>query len=131
MTSRRKGVGTIDAIATEEEIDTLYCSGSLLKRCFNTCSYNHICVNCCENFCLYFTLCTVSKDLIILGPGRLSAGGLRMDRRAVTSWGVEKISRLASRLRRSARRGPHILPRECGPKQLLTAFQEGAVQNCY
>ena len=41
-----------------------------------------------------------------LGPGRPSAGGPRMDLRAVTSLGVVKISRLASRLRRSARRGP-------------------------
>ena len=41
-----------------------------------------------------------------LGPGRPSAGGPRMDRRAVTSLGVVKTSRLASRLRRSARRGP-------------------------
>ena len=32
-----------------------------------------------------------------LGPGRPSAGGPRMDRRAVTSLGVVKISRLASR----------------------------------
>ena len=32
-----------------------------------------------------------------LGPGRPSAGGPRMDRRAVTSPGVVKISRLASR----------------------------------
>ena len=30
-----------------------------------------------------------------LGPGRPSAGGPRMDRRAVTSSGVVKISRLA------------------------------------
>ena len=43
-----------------------------------------------------------------------------MDRRAVTSPGGVKISRLASRLRRSARRTPHILPRGCGPKLLLT-----------
>ena len=41
----------------------------------------------------------------ILGPGRPSAGRLRMDRRAVTSPLVVKISRLA-RLRHSARRGP-------------------------
>ena len=41
-----------------------------------------------------------------LGPGRPPAGGPRMDRWAVTSPGVVKISRLASRLRRSARRGP-------------------------
>ena len=57
---------------------------------------------------------------VSLGPGRPSAGGPRMDRRAVTSSGVVKISRLASRLRRSARRGPHILPRGCGPKLFLT-----------
>ena len=41
-----------------------------------------------------------------LGPGRPGAGGPRMDRRAVTSSGVVKISRLTSRLRRSAWRGP-------------------------
>ena len=41
-----------------------------------------------------------------LGPGRPSAGGPRMDRQAVTSPGVVQIWRLASRLRRSARRGP-------------------------
>ena len=34
--------------------------------------------------------------------------GLRMDRRVVTSPGVVKVSRLASHLRRSARRGPQI-----------------------
>ena len=33
-----------------------------------------------------------------LGPGRPSAGGPRMDRQAVTSPGVVKISRLASRV---------------------------------
>ena len=43
-----------------------------------------------------------------LGPGRPSAGGPRMDRRAVTSPGVVKVSRLASHLPRSARRGPQI-----------------------
>ena len=32
--------------------------------------------------------------LSVLGPGRPSAGGPRMDRRAVTSLGVVKISRL-------------------------------------
>ena len=41
-----------------------------------------------------------------LGPGRPSAGGPRMDRWAMTSLGVVKISRLALRLRRSARKGP-------------------------
>ena len=41
-----------------------------------------------------------------LGPGRPLAGGPRMDRWAVTSSGVVKISRLTLRLRRSARRGP-------------------------
>ena len=41
----------------------------------------------------------------ILGPGRPSAGGPRMDRQAVTSPGVVKVSRLTSRQRRSARRG--------------------------
>ena len=46
--------------------------------------------------------------LVLLGPGWPSAGGPRMDRRVVTSPGVVKVSRLASRLRRSARRGPHI-----------------------
>ena len=34
-------------------------------------------------------------QFVILGPGRPSAGGPRMDRRAVTSLGVVKISRLA------------------------------------
>ena len=68
------------------------------------------------------------KSFMRLGPGRPSAGGPRMDRRAVTSPGVVKISRLASRLRRSAQRGPdhsppakklrlktvtHSLPRRC------------------
>ena len=46
------------------------------------------------------------NNLYKLGPGRPSAGGPRMDRRAVTSSGVVNTSRLASRLRRSARRGP-------------------------
>ena len=59
-------------------------------------------------------------QFIKLGPGRPSAGGPRMDYRAVISLGVVKFSRLASRPRRSARRGPHILPRGCGPKLLLT-----------
>ena len=39
-----------------------------------------------------------------LGPGRPPAGGPRMDRRVVTSSGVVNVSRLASHLRRSARR---------------------------
>ena len=42
----------------------------------------------------------------VLGPGRTLAGGPSMDRWAVTSSRFVKISRLASRLRRSARRGP-------------------------
>ena len=42
-----------------------------------------------------------------LGPGWRSAGGPRMDRQAVTSFGVVKLSRVASCLRRLARRGPH------------------------
>ena len=46
------------------------------------------------------------QEFLILGPGRPSAGGPRMNRRVVTSLGVVKISRLTSRLRRSARRGP-------------------------
>ena len=46
--------------------------------------------------------------LSILGLGRPSAGGPRMDRRALTSSGVVNISRLASRLRRSAWGGPDI-----------------------
>ena len=55
-----------------------------------------------------------------LGPGQPSAGGPRMDRRAVTNQGVVKISCLAPRLRRSARREPDT-----------TAFQEGVSQNCH
>ena len=47
-----------------------------------------------------------NRYLLLLGPGRPSAGGPRMDRRTVTSPGVVQIWRLASRLRRSARRGP-------------------------
>ena len=43
------------------------------------------------------------RCLDYLGPGQLSAGGPRMDRRAMTSPGVVKISRLALRLWRSAR----------------------------
>ena len=51
---------------------------------------------------------TISQlDFNVLGPGRPSAGGPRMDRRAVTSPGVVKILRLASRLRRSAGRGTY------------------------
>ena len=53
-----------------------------------------------------------------LGPGRPSAGGPRMDCRAVTSSGVVKISRLTSRLRRSARR-------------LLTPCQDSVIKNRY
>ena len=44
----------------------------------------------------------------MIGPGRPSAGGPRMDRRGVTSPRVVKVSHLASRLRRSARRGPQL-----------------------
>ena len=47
-----------------------------------------------------FSICI----LLTLGPGRPSAGGPRMDRRVVTSLGVVNVSRLASRLWRSARR---------------------------
>ena len=50
--------------------------------------------------------CPLSEAFQLLGPGRPSAGGPRMDRRAVTSLGVVKISSFALRLRRSARRGP-------------------------
>ena len=50
---------------------------------------------------LFLTFCAV-------GPGQPSAGGPRMDRRAVTSSGVVQISRLASRLRRSAQGGPDM-----------------------
>ena len=49
---------------------------------------------------------TLCKALNQLGPGRPSAEGPRMDRRVVTSPRVVKISRLASHLQRSARRGP-------------------------
>ena len=42
----------------------------------------------------------VIQYFVYLAPGRPLAGGPRMDRRAVTSPGVVKISRLASRLRR-------------------------------
>ena len=52
-------------------------------------------------------LCIV-QGFDALGPGRPSAGGPRMDRRAVTSSGVVQISRLASRLRRSAQGGPDM-----------------------
>ena len=55
---------------------------------------------------MIFSFCLPSQIFILLGPGRPSAGGPRMDRRAVTSAGVVKILRLASRLRRSAQRGP-------------------------
>ena len=44
-----------------------------------------------------------------LGPGRPSAGGPRMDRWVVTCPGVVKISRLASRLQRSARRSDPLI----------------------
>ena len=59
-----------------------------------------------------------SRILIELGPGRPPAGGPRMDCRAVTSSGLVKISRLASRLRRSARR-------------LLTPCQDSVIKNRY
>ena len=52
-----------------------------------------------------------------LGTGRPSDGGPRMDRWAVTSPGVVKISRRASCLRRSAPRGPD-------PTVVLLAFDE-------
>ena len=75
------------------------------------------------------------------------AGGPRMDRRAVSTSGVVKISRFTSRLRRSARRGPDptavliklhlaktawwktvtdILPRQRGEKPWLTRGAEWA-----
>ena len=102
----------------------------------------------------HFSKFTMHK-FMVLGPGRPSAGGPRMDRRAVTSPGVEKISRLALRLRRSAWRVQpategavqnchsqpaervqfksvtHSLPRGYGSKLSLTACREGAVQNCH
>ena len=56
--------------------------------------------------CVYDDNLPQYDNLVVLGPGRPSAGGPKMDRRAVTSRGVAKISRLASRLRHSARRGP-------------------------
>ena len=51
---------------------------------------------------------TFSQFFIQLGPGWPSAGGPRMDRRAVISLGGVKISCLTLRLRRSARRGPDL-----------------------
>ena len=59
----------------------------------------------------------ISEILVRLGPGRPSAGGPRMDRRAVTSLGVVEISHLASRLRRSAWRGPE--PTGCQERPLV------------
>ena len=61
------------------------------------------------------------------GPGRPSAGGPRMDRRAVTCPGVVKISCLALRLRRSARRGPE--PRQRDGKPWLTLCQDSVMEN--
>ena len=56
--------------------------------------------------CVYDDNLPQYDNLVVLGPGRPSAGGPKMDRRAATSPGVIKISRLASCLRHSARRGP-------------------------
>ena len=50
----------------------------------------HLCMCICVFVCV---------DLYVLGPGRPSAGGPRMDRRAVTCPGVLKIS--------ECQRGPH------------------------
>ena len=66
-------------------------------------------------FSQYPITCTIFY--VQLGPG---PGGPRMDRRAVTSLGVVKISRLALRLRRSAQSGPDPI-----------ACQKVAVKNCY
>ena len=68
-------------------------------------------------FSQYPITCTIFY--VQLGPG---PGGPRMDRRAVTSLGVVKISRLALRLRRSARRGPD--PTSVLIKLLITGCQE-------
>ena len=46
-------------------------------------------------FATSWKLVAISENLLQLGPGRPSAGGPRMDRRAVTSPGVVKISRLS------------------------------------
>ena len=54
------------------------------------------------------------NDLRKLGPVWPWADGPRMDHRVVTSLGVVKISRLASKT------VTHSLPRGCGPKRLLT-----------
>ena len=62
----------------------------------------------------------VYQKFDILGPGQPSAGEPRMDRRAVTSPGVVKISCLASRLWRSARRGPD--PRAVLIKRLMKKY---------
>ena len=50
---------------------------------------------------------------VVLGPGQPSAGGPKMDGRAVTSLGVVKISRLTSRLWRSARSGGDLIQQQC------------------
>ena len=61
----------------------------------------------CLQFASKIKITCLFAFLRTLGPGRPSAGGPRMDRRAVTSPGVVKILRLASRLRRSAGRGTY------------------------
>ena len=61
-----------------------------------------------ENAQCELHICYVYKELKFLkrlGPGRPLAGGPRMDCWVVTSPGVVKVSRLASRLWCSARRG--------------------------
>ena len=90
---------------------------------------------CVKNYTLCVKLHVVSKVLVVgktpkfsklghwrilrkLGPGWPSAGGPRMDRRVVTSPGVVKVSRLASRLWRSARRGAQFFNQRVIPGSL-------------
>ena len=69
--------------------------------------------------CVYDSTCVF---FYILGPGRPSAGGGRMDRRAVTSLGVVKISRLACACGAQLERGPD--PTSVLITLLITGCQE-------
>ena len=79
------------------------------------------CIACIKGFGIK----TSAESFMQLGPGQPSAGRPRMDCRVVTSLGVMNVSRLGSRLRRSAQRGPHI------PRDLQAAMNVPLIKKNY
>ena len=87
----------------------LFGIASIIVFCLMQIKFLMFCFHHISNHLLFSNLLmwnrfSTTSALSSLGPGRPSAGGPRMDHRVVTISGVVNVSRLASRLRRSARR---------------------------